>query len=68
MRAFFRERTAKLRHPRHEIFEPRLIASDGTVVAPTYCDFDFVEPSADVRIPAGRYNDVLIRVRERRYF
>ena len=65
---FFRERPGKVRHPRHKIFEPCIVANGNTVTASTYFDSDFVEPTGDVRVLAGRYDDVLINERGRWFF
>lgn len=65
---FFRERPGKVGFPRHKLFEPSLSASGGLVTASSYFDSDFVEASGDVRILAGRYDDVLIKERGRWFF
>jgi hypothetical protein len=65
---FFNSRPGPVRHPRHKIFEPDLVVSGNSATASTYFDSDFVEPNDDVTILAGRYDDVLTRVRGRWLF
>ena len=65
---FFQGRPGKFRHPRHKLFEPYLMANGNTATASTYFDSDFVEPSGDVRVLAGRYDDVLVKERGRWLF
>ena len=65
---FFQGRPGKFRHPRHKLFEPYLVANGNTATASTYFDSDFVEPSGDVRVLAGRYDDVLVKERGRWLF
>lgn len=65
---FFTSRPAKVRYPRHKIFEPDLVVNGKRATAATYFDSDFVEPNDNVTVFAGRYDDVLIRERGRWYF
>ncbi len=65
---FFREPVRKVRYPRHKLFEPYIIVNGNNATASAYFDSDFVESSGDVRILAGRYDDVLIKERGRWLF
>lgn len=60
---FFKPRRGKFRYPRHKLFEPYLVVAGNTATASSYFDSDFVEASGEVRILAGRYDDVLIKER-----
>lgn len=65
---FFQPRRGKFRYPRHKLFEPYLMLSGNSASASSYFDSDFVEASGDVRILAGRYDDVLVKERGRWLF
>lgn len=65
---FFYEPPRKVGSPRHKLFEPCILETQGRVTATSYFDSDFVEASGAVRILAGRYDDVLIKERGRWYF
>lgn len=65
---FFYEPPRKVRHPRHKLFEPYIVVNGNTATASTYFDSDFVESNGDVRILAGRYDDVLLKERGRWLF
>ena len=65
---FFYAPPRKVRHPRHKLFEPYIVVNGNTATASAYFDSDFVEASGDVRILAGRYDDVLIKERGRWLF
>jgi SnoaL-like domain len=65
---FFQPRRGKFRYPRHKLFEPYLTLDGNTASASSYFDSDFMEASGDVRILAGRYDDILIKERGRWFF
>ncbi len=65
---FFQERRGQARLPRHKLFEPHLLVSGDTGTSTAYFDSDFLEPSGAVRVLAGRYDDVLIKVRSQWFF
>lgn len=56
---FYQARPGQYRHPRHKLFEPTLSIHGNTATASTYFDSDFIDPDGNVRVIAGRYDDVL---------
>jgi hypothetical protein len=65
---FYQARPGQYRHPRHKLFEPLLSVKGNTATASTYFDSDFIDPDGNVRIIAGRYDDVLIKDQEQWFF
>lgn len=65
---FYQARPGQYRYPRHKLFEPTITVTDATATASTYFDSDFVDPDGNVRIIAGRYDDVMVKERGQWFF
>lgn len=65
---FYQGRPGEFRYPRHKLYEPLLTMKGNSATASTYFDSDFVDPDGNVRIIAGRYDDVLAKARGQWFF
>ncbi len=65
---FYQARPGQYRHPRHKLFEPRLSIAGNTATASTYFDSDFIGIDGNVKVIAGRYDDVLLKEQGQWFF
>jgi hypothetical protein len=65
---FYQARPGQYRHPRHKLFEPMLSMNGDTVTSLTYFDSDFIDSDGNVRVIAGRYDDVLVKEQGQWFF
>lgn len=65
---FYQGRPGEFRYPRHKLYEPALTVTGKTATASTYFDSDFIDPDGNVRIIAGRYDDVMVKERGQWFF
>jgi len=58
---FFQQRPDQYYHMRHKIYEPLVTVSGNTATSSTYFDAESKEPSGQIQIVTGRYDDSLIK-------